>query len=70
MNREICKIIQKYLGIECENLNISLKDIDKWDSLTHIQLLTEIEIISGLSFEYEEIEAVQTLQDIFKLVSK
>jgi acyl carrier protein len=70
MNEEICKIIRKYLQIECENLKVILKDIEKWDSLTHIQLLTEIESFLGLSFDFEEIDSIQTLQDIFNLVQQ
>ena len=68
MDKGLCEIIQKYLQISCNDSNINLKEISNWDSLTHIQLLTEIEEFLGLSFDFEEIDAIQSINDIFVLI--
>ena len=65
MEIKLSEIIHKYLGIDIENLSIELKNISKWDSLSHIQLMTEIEIAFNISFDFEEINSVKTLEDIF-----
>jgi acyl carrier protein len=69
-NEIFCETLRKYLNIECTNLNIKLLDIKKWDSLTHIQLMTEFEIQFGFLISFEEIESLETLDDIHNLLLK
>ena len=65
METKLSKIINKYLGVGTENLKLELKNISKWDSLSHIQLVAEIEIAFNISFDFEEINTFKSLEDIF-----
>jgi acyl carrier protein len=70
MNDKVCLILKKYLDCDCDNLSITLSSFEKWDSLTHIQMITDIERELDVVFDFEEIDSIKTLKDIFVLVSE
>jgi acyl carrier protein len=45
-------------------------DVEKWDSLTHIQFVIEIEKAFGVKFKNAEIARMQCIGDLKKLVRK
>ena len=45
-------------------------DIDKWDSLTHINLIVEVEKTFGTKFRNGEIARLQCVGDLKRLVKK
>jgi len=45
-------------------------DVDKWDSLTHITFIVEVEKRFGLKFRNAEIARLQCIGDLKKLVEK
>lgn len=48
----------------------SAKDIDGWDSLTHMQMITSVEKHFKVKFELNEILAFKNVDDMCKLVQK
>lgn len=50
-------------------LSTSAKDIDNWDSLTHVVLLHEIEKTFNIQFELEELISFKTVEDIIKAIA-
>lgn len=59
---------------ENTNLNIteesSAKDIDEWDSLTHVQLITAIEKHFNLRLKLNEIIKFKNVGDMVSLLEK
>ena len=55
---------------EDENLNINLEtnesEIKMWDSLTHLQLITEIESEFKIKFTFQEVMKIYTVADIIR----
>jgi acyl carrier protein len=45
-------------------------DVDKWDSLTHITFIVEVEKRFGLKFKNAEIARLQCIGDLKRLVEK
>ena len=50
--------------------NSSSKDVEGWDSLRHLMIITGVEKEFGLKFDFMEILDVKTVDDICKLVMK
>ena len=44
--------------------------IDKWDSLHHVMLITEIEKEFDVSFEFSEMQEIYSVEDIIQLIQK
>ena len=43
-------------------------DIEKWDSLSHLNLVLELESFSGKSFTFEEMESFTKVENILKVL--
>ena len=65
---EICKVI-----FEDENLQLTLDstaaDFNQWDSLSHIQLILEIEKKFDLKLSLSELQNLKNINNIVELVS-
>jgi len=44
------------------------KDVEEWDSITHIEIISEIEDQFGVDFTLEEIEELKNIGDMITLV--
>jgi len=49
---------------------LSAKDVDGWDSLTHIRLILTIERAFGIRFRVGEVEATKNLGGLADLIVK
>ena len=47
---------------------LSAQDVDGWDSLTHIRLLTTVERAFGMKFSTSEISRLQDVGDMVALI--
>ena len=43
-------------------------DIEKWDSLSHLNLVLELESFTGKSFTFEEMESFTKVENILKVL--
>jgi len=61
-----------FSNIDAEHfdMNQNRADFENWDSLTHMQLVSEIETAYGITFEMDEIVDINTPQDLMTLVEK
>jgi acyl carrier protein len=48
---------------------LAMKDIDAWDSLRHMELVTSIERAYGLELTFEEIVTMQSVSQIEAVLS-
>jgi acyl carrier protein len=48
--------------------DMTADDVDNWDSLAHISIITSIEKSLQIRFAISEIESLQTVGDMVKLV--
>lgn len=48
----------------------SAKDIDNWDSLTHVSLIVKIETSFGIRFTSAEVASLQTVGELVDLIEK
>ena len=50
--------------------NTNSTDIDQWDSLNHLNLMSSIEEEFNIKFDFEEIGSLKNIGDIVKIVSE
>ncbi len=50
------------------SIEISSDDIEEWDSLTHIRLLTALESEFGFQFDIDEIENLSSVSTIIETI--
>ena len=47
---------------------LAAQDIEKWDSLRHIQLISEVERVFGIKFKLREIMNMNNVGDLIDLI--
>lgn len=52
------------------NFEMDRSEFENWDSLSHMQLISEVENAFSLSFEMDEVVEINKPQDLVKLVEK
>ncbi len=77
MNREevlnrLQKIFRELFDDETMILTEELKadDLEKWDSIQHISILTEVSEEFGISFSMDELQNISSVRDIVEGVLK
>lgn len=51
------------------NDSLTAKDVEQWDSLSHMLLISEIESEFGIKFKLKELNQMQNVGDMIRLVS-
>jgi acyl carrier protein len=71
-NLEIKEIISRVFEIDLSEISdkSSQKDIVKWDSLQHLNLIVEIEDKYDISIEPEDISVMVTIEKIVEIINK
>ena len=69
---EIRVIMSKVFEIDLSEIsnNANQKDIMKWDSLQHLNLIVEIEDKFDISIDPEDISVMVTVEKIIEIVNK
>ena len=49
---------------------LSAKDVDGWDSLTHMAIITDVEALFGVRFKLKELNKLNNLGNLIDLVSQ
>jgi acyl carrier protein len=52
------------------NLTTSAEDIEEWDSLSNMNLIVEIEHRYDIQFSVQDLESMQSVGNIIKLIEK
>lgn len=65
-------IILKILLLEKEQLNdnVSRDDLEEWDSMTHLALVSELEQVFDIILSDNDVTKIKTIGDIKKTLSK
>ena len=72
--KEIIKIIRKILVSILEHENFEMieeleaKDVDGWDSLSHMLIITEIENQFDIQFKLKELNKLNNLGSLLQLI--
>ena len=75
-NEEILTTVENIIRdvLEVPGLQVtsdtSAADVDEWDSMTHIQLITAIEAQYKLRFALGELQALKNVGDMVALIQK
>ena len=69
---EVKEILAKVLEIDIATIfdNATQKDIAKWDSLKHLNLIVEIEDIYDISIDPEDISEMLSIDKIIEIIKK
>jgi acyl carrier protein len=67
--KEICSDIFNIENLDIVS-NTNSTDIDQWDSLNHLNLMSSIEEEFNIKFDFEEIGSLKNIGDIVKIVSE
>lgn len=71
-SKEIMEIMSKVFEIEMSDIseNASQKEIMKWDSLQHLNLIVEIEDRYDISIDPEDIAVMVSIEKIIEVLNK
>lgn len=67
---KIISILKNALGTEEINENTSKDNCELWDSFNHLVIIAELERELGIEFTIEQTEKMDSVKDIFEIVSK
>jgi acyl carrier protein len=69
---EVKEILAKVLEIDIATIfdNATQKDIAKWDSLQHLNLIVEIEDKYDISIDPEDISEMLSIEKIIEIIKK
>jgi acyl carrier protein len=65
-------IIFKILLLENEQINdnVSRDDLEEWDSMTHLALVSELEQVFDIILSDDDVIGIKTISDIKKTLNK
>lgn len=66
--RKILVDVLKHENFEMKD-SLSASDVDGWDSLTHMIIVTEIEKVFGIKIKLRELNKLNNMGDLLELVS-
>jgi acyl carrier protein len=71
-SKEVKEILAKVLEIDIATIfdNATQKDIAKWDSLQHLNLIVEIEDKYDISIDPEDISEMLSIDKIIEIIKK
>lgn len=72
MNDTLVSLVADATGITQTEITpaLSRHEDDRWDSLSHLRLITALEESFSIRLTMEEIEAIATLEDLIRVVSQ
>ena len=72
INEGLTKIFRNVFSDQTIEINevMSSKDVDRWDSLAHLIMLTEVESYFKISFKIREMANTQNVGDLVKIIEE
>ena len=68
MEPRILELMKSVFQTEDIDETCSQLNCEKWDSMNHLNLVVELEMEFGVSFEPEEIAVMRTYEDVVRIV--
>lgn len=68
MDSRLENVFKTTLGIDAVSAELSQTNCEAWDSVNHLNLVLALEAEFGVTFEPEEIAAMQSLATVEKLL--
>ncbi len=70
MNERIVNVMKEVFGVSAIAETASQENLDKWDSLNHLNLIVGLEDEFGVTFEPEEIAEMKDYKTVEVMVNK
>jgi acyl carrier protein len=72
MNDTLARLLSDITGIDHAEITpeLSRSEHDRWDSLNHLRLITAVEESFSVRFTMDEIERIDSLADIERLLTE
>ena len=72
MKEKFLELFKEVFEMEDQEVEFSdnFRDFDEWDSLTHLSLIAMLDDEFGIQIEEEELDKLNTVQDIFEKVNQ
>jgi acyl carrier protein len=72
VNEKIQKILAEVLQIPVETItdDLTMNDVESWDSLKHMELIVSLEQFFGKEFAFDEIVAMRSVREIHDVLRK
>lgn len=68
MEQKILDIMKSVFRTDAIDETCSQRNCEKWDSMNHLNLVVELEMEFGVSFEPEEIAKMQSFEEVVRVV--
>ncbi len=70
VNGKIEGLLADILQVKIETItdDLSMKNVEAWDSLKHMELIVSLEEKFGLQFSFEEIVSMQSVSEIKRVI--
>lgn len=70
MKEKIKEILKRTLNLTDINDDIAMTNCEKWDSLSHLNLVVELESEFGITIEPEDIAEMRSLKSIVNKINQ
>ena len=68
MEDKILEVMKSVFQTDDIDKTCSQQNCEKWDSMNHLNLIVELEMELGVSFEPEEIAKMRSFDDVVQIV--
>ena len=68
MEQKILEILKSEFQLDDIDETCSQQNCEKWDSMNHLNLIVELEMEFGVSFEPEEIAVMRSYDDVLRII--
>jgi acyl carrier protein len=65
--RTVLSSVLKHENIEMKN-ETTARDVEGWDSLTHMEIITEIEAVFNIKFKLKDLNKLKNLGTLIELI--
>ena len=72
MTEKLLELVGEVLGIDPSELDMTrtMDDVDAWDSLNHLKLVTAVEEEYSIRLEMDEIESITSLEALREAIAR
>lgn len=68
MEQRVLELMKSVFQTDVVDETCSQQNCEQWDSMNHLNLIVELEMEFGVSFEPEEIAVMQSYEDVVRIV--